>query len=429
MAKVAPGAESGETTDTPLLTLEGKGMFLMAPGITTVQFYEGDSAAAAVYLRERLGQVVALSPWIAGRLVHKKKVHGALAHIRHARSDTEIPAAAVDALFAVDESLTITADMSYTAMTKAVNKSAAHIKRASSKLLNKDAPFARLTVAPASGGPNGFCVIFSMSHVVVDGASYYATLNMLSDGAELKPINAVRKQALADQVESYVGKKEHAAAMGGAGIWNGIGCMIRGPKARMHCYLLDEDKVAAAKAAAVATDDAAARGVKFVSTNDVITSGLGCMVKARLLTMAINFRGKIPGITFDDAGNYHHGLIYDAKGFGSAAAIRQSLAGPAPMSRASPWPSALTRSRCRMAMITSWASMARGSLDVPNCAQTMHLPVVNPAEAIMDMAVVFKARPGKVGMLLFLKRTGKADIAKHLPVGEELAPAMFGAKQ
>ena len=52
-------------------------------------------------------------------------------------------------------------------------------------------------------------------------------------------------------------------------------------------------------------------GVDFVSTNDILTSHFGELSSVRILHMAMNFRGRLPGIEHTDAGNYECALLYD----------------------------------------------------------------------------------------------------------------------
>lgn len=424
--RVAPAAgkksvfEAKKTADVPLLKLESGKMFLLGEGITTVQFFEGDAVAAAVFLKERLAQVIEASPWIGGVLVKNASMHGKLAAIRYSKNLDKIRYSKnIDALFDVDETLQLSEDMPYKALAKAVTRSRAHVPRGV-KLLNKPLPFTRLTVVPrASGG--GFAVIFSMSHVVADGATYYTVLGMLSAEGAVQPVDAARKQAAQDAVPGQVGPRFQARLLGVPVALNGIGEMLWGKRARMHCLLVDGERLGVAKAAAKA---AAPEVPGHISTNDVLTSGFGRLVKARLLLMAIDFRNRIDGLTFGDAGNYHSGLLFDAAAYSHPSTIRAALTGPPPLSRAA-LPGTLAQVRCRMAMITNWASMSKGELALPGCKQTLHVPCVNAAELSWDSAIVFKPRPAEVAVLAFLKRRSAEELRAELPLGAPVNEKMF----
>merc|ERR1712046_109246 len=113
-----------------------------------------------------------------------------------------------------------------------------------------------------------------------------------------------------------------------------------------------------------------------ISMNDVLTSNYGNLVKPRVLTMAIDFRGKIAGLSEKDAGNYHSGLLYDKNGYATPSAIRESLTGPLPLSRVT-LPGCCSAMFCRQATITNWASMTKGEFSIAGCNQTLQLPCVD----------------------------------------------------
>ena len=71
-----------------------------------------------------------------------------------------------------------------------------------------------------------------------------------------------------------------------------LGC---GKKPECVAFYLDDDRLAAAKAAAVAEDGS----VAYVSTNDVITSAFFNAVGARIGMMGMDCRGRIDGIGDD----------------------------------------------------------------------------------------------------------------------------------
>ena len=67
------------------------------------------------------------------------------------------------------------------------------------------------------------------------------------------------------------------------------------------------------------------KGPRWVSTNDVITSGFASIVNPRLFEMRVNWRGKLPYITDVHAGNYEGSLLYCPKDYATPALIRKSI--------------------------------------------------------------------------------------------------------
>lgn len=69
-------------------------------------------------------------------------------------------------------------------MVQCVNGSGAKIPQGR-KLVNKGLPVSKLTIA--SAGAAGFAVIFSMSHTIANGGTYYQILNMISADGTITP--------------------------------------------------------------------------------------------------------------------------------------------------------------------------------------------------------------------------------------------------
>ena len=60
-------------------------------------------------------------------------------------------------------------------------------------LLGRDLPLARVSVLESS--PGEFAVVFSLSHAVADGRTYYDVLRMLQPGAEVRTLRVARVHA------------------------------------------------------------------------------------------------------------------------------------------------------------------------------------------------------------------------------------------
>jgi hypothetical protein len=188
--------------------MEGKGMFLMAPGINTVSFYEGDLTGAKDYLRARLLQIWEANKWLGATIVQDKKKHGKLAALRW--STKEAP---IDDMFSfVDDPASplcgLSSSSKYVDVVKAVcGKDGANVPSGLNIIKSPTQPILRLTVAAGPPGKNAFTVVLSISHIACDGTSYYQVLNMLSSESEIMPLNVVRKQELHNQIPSLVGEK------------------------------------------------------------------------------------------------------------------------------------------------------------------------------------------------------------------------------
>ena len=418
VAPVEPAADNSTTYDEPLLTYESSLGAMMGEGITTVTFFTGDLATATAFLRERLAIVSAANPWILGRIV-KEKQHGKKAALRFSTS----PPPVTEDVFVVNETLKLSEDMLYEDMVKLVNGSGAKIPQGR-KLLNKPLSVSKTTVLPTAEG--GFAVIFSMSHTIANGSTYYQILNMLSTDGKVFPMNTVRRDDLHERVTEYMGKSHYAWLNGAGAIFNGLGKALCGKDPTAHCFLVDDEKLAAAKAEARAQPGAPAR----ISANDVLTARYGKACGSRVLIMAADFKGRIEGTTVEDAGQYHAGLLLDEDGYAEPATIRNALTGPTPLSRCAIPPGCCASLGVQVGLITSWAAFK--NLAIPACTLTLHTPCEQTSGIVVkaqeDTCIVFNPRPGKIAMLCISKHLSSAELLAALPFEGPLSPKMWPVK-
>ena len=427
--KIAPAPPEG-TTEVVLSAFESNGFGgLLGEGITTVTFFKGDLQNAASFLRERLAQVAAANPWIFGNLV-KEKQHGKRCALRFSTK----PPAVTDDVFAVRR-FVLSDDTEYGLFVKRVNASGAKIP-SGRKLLNKPLPVCKLTLCrayavddvrttqgeTAADADGGFALIFSMSHVVCNGGTYYQLLNMLSADGEVVAMNPTRQEALQDKVYEYMGRKEYAFLNGAANMCNALRKVFFGKNPKAYCFLVDDAKLSEAKAAAKAKPDAPDR----ISANDVLTSAYGKVCQSSLLIMACDFKGRIEGTSATDAAQYHAALLLDADGYGSPASIRKALMGPPPLSRAA-LPTFWKAQGSRLGLITSWAALK--SLSIPSCQLTLHTPCEQTSGLVVkaqdDTCIVFNPKPGKLAMLCMTTKLSPDELMAALPFEGPLNPFMW----
>ena len=175
-----------------LLEMEGKGMFLMAPGVTTVTFYRGDVGKAAAFLRARLRAVWEKNKWLGATIVKDKSVHPKLAALRYSTTACPLYAMFCFVEDAASPLAGLSADTPYVQLVKDV---CAHASVPAGTAMIKSKthiPISKLTVAPGPAGSNSFTVVLSISHIACDGASYYQVFKQLS--AETKEIAILKRR-------------------------------------------------------------------------------------------------------------------------------------------------------------------------------------------------------------------------------------------
>ena len=286
MAKVSPDAH------IPLLKDESGGL-MWEEGISTITFYKGgDFQTVSKSLRAQLALVVGSNPWLAGLLVKTKK--GPC--LRHPIKPSETD---IDSLFAVysanDISFKLKRSSPYSQICKNMYSSRKIIVGNGQALLGKNKPVAILSIVELESGY--FSLIFSVSHVVADGRTYYEIFKMLQPGAPVRELNPDRIMSFSDTMRDMCGRKSMAWIDSPSTMCMFLPGMLCGKKAQCFAFYLDAERVTAAKTANIEGSN-----VPYVSTNDVITSAFLNEVDARIGLMGMDLRNRIDGIEEDLAG-------------------------------------------------------------------------------------------------------------------------------
>ena len=166
---------------------------------------------------------------------------------------------------------------------------------------------------------------------------------------------------------------------------------------------------------------------EFISANDVITSGFAKTIDAEMLTMAMDFRGKLSGLTKEHAGCYHLGVVFGREGYESPNTIRKALTSPAPYSRCKKLPGWCIYGNYS-GVISNWSSLCKGGLVIPDATQTLHIPFIDITSMTTDICVVFNAKPGKIAIMVALQHGDENTLKKEIPClsDESVNEKMFG---
>ena len=166
-----------------------------APGIATITFYKGDVRAAEPALQAQLAKVVAANPWLAGKLV-KSKAHGVV--IRHPAEPSEADlgrlffASSSPAGGAADKkkAFKFAPGTPYMKLCADLYKSSV-IVGSGAAIVGKEKYVSSLALAESSEA-GSFALVFSLSHSVGDGRTYYEVLSMLRPGADVRALSSAR---------------------------------------------------------------------------------------------------------------------------------------------------------------------------------------------------------------------------------------------
>ena len=379
MARVAAETPADAMRDIQLLKDEEGGL-MYEEGIATISFYKGDFRPAADALRAQLALVVASNPWLAGRLV---KADNGL-RLRHPASPSP---ADIDSLFTATAAgdagaFKLRPSAPYTKICTDLYQSGKAVVGSGTSLVgkawDKAKPVALLTLAESA--PGEFALIFSMSHAVGDGRTYYEIFQMLQPGAAVRVLSTDRVMSFSEAMRDVCGRKDlEWAEKAGSNCLMIMSLMFQ-KKVKCFAWHLDSERLAAAKSAAAADGQ-----VPYVSTNDVLTSAFFTKCRTRIGFMGMDCRERIKDVSKDLAGNYVTALVMDPHTFKTPASVRKMLSSTPHETTHEPLPTCCGY-MCggqsgKSAMVTNWSSFAGGLIQLQGCEMVIHLPVKVRARA------------------------------------------------
>ena len=393
------------------------------PPVSAISFFdclESDLPSAEAWIRARVTQIAVANRWILGRLVHATDTGRKSLAVPRSLSKEDL-----QRLFLTNpKHFCPSRDMNPEQLAKEYAKIILPYKSAAYD--KEDVLACRFVFAHT---PRGFCIVFSMSHTIGDGNTFYNIMNQLSESDEVRPLNPKRKLDFSDNIKSVVDSSMEpgigaiiavVVSMFVTFLVNVIKRMFTRQKARLLTGLIDNERVAQVKA------EAKRRGtVPFVSTNDIITSAFANATGSDVCTaMAIDLRERMRGLTKSHAGNYIEVLLFDAANTATPDRVRLALLHPRFRCRDKPLPSICGGKilSSQYGIITNWASFSK-PIHIPGCVEQLHQPMMIELSAAlpyipMAIMIVFRATAQRVGVLwLIPSRAGSdKDVLGDMPI-------------
>eukprot|EP00756_Hemistasia_phaeocysticola_P046096 Hpha_TRINITY_DN19863_c0_g1::TRINITY_DN19863_c0_g1_i1::g.132055::m.132055 len=414
-----------ETLSEKLLPDEYNKSMMNIPAITTITWFKGRRLEATAALRRRLVEVLEANPWAAGRLVWR----GNEVFVEYNKT---IDDGVVERFFnpqsregKVRAPLDISSSMSHAKLCLLITGSAAEVPTGKA-CVDRGEPLVALSVVPDAVRPDeGFGVIWSVSHCLADGWTYYKLLSMFSSNGSVTPMNVSRRQEFSKEGFAATGEEGGAYLRSMTFLLNVIWGMF-GREPSVFSYYLDPSRVKDAKAAAMsAADDP---HLSFVSTNDVVVSAFARASRLRLLLMPINLRGRLTNYAPSDAGNYDSCFLLAPTDFATPLMIRGMLASGPPFQRGGggagqpgAFPGLLEGLSCRMGVVTNWLFACFEEVVLEGCDQEVHLPLSNNNACPFDIAIVYRPHRGVAAVAFFVRTSEASVLHSELPLGREVS--------
>lgn len=375
-AAQAPAA--GEVESIRLLQFEG--VQLRTPTVSRLTFYEGKPPLE--FIRERVAEICRMNPWLQGRLVRKdKKLF--LVHPKRATG--------IEPFVKVVDMPALRFDSGFSELTQSLKGLV--VKRGSA-CVDQDEDLFRVVVANIS--EERFALIVSVSHVISDGHTFYQLFRMLSETEPVRPLIVERVYSSGTDMHAAVrGGDDTLPWLGAPGfIVNAVGTMLRRRAPQYNLFSIDQQAVETRK-----SEYQAAHHPKFITSNDVVMSDFFSSTDCALVFMTVNFRGRIPNLTSDHAGNYQRLIAYQREDFARPELIRSAMAD---FRRAvsGDLPGFFRSTRVKMGAITNSASLYKDVL-LPGCTLLSHRPVVDSEQFVpFDHALMlFKSRQDQLALI------------------------------
>lgn len=177
--------------------------------------------------------------------------------------------------------------------------------------------------------------------------------------------------------------------------------MMFGGNVKLNAQYVDKEKIREWK-------EKEAGNADYISTNDILTSTFSQSVGADVLLMAINLRNRVENTYSNDAGNYSLVVVHDRQSSKRPSDIRTSLNDGPPFKRKgnSSLPGFYQTVKAQCSLITNWAfSSFNADIELPTSTEgtvspiELHLPVYDPKSIAFPIAIIFKPKAGRLGMI------------------------------
>ena len=359
---------------------------LRSPTVPRVTFYEGRPPMD--FIREKVAELCRKNPWLQGRLTND---NGRVV-LRYPKSPNGI-----DRYLRVIDVPSMSFDMGFPEFADALKELS---PKRGNLCVDKEEDLFRIIVVNIS--ENRFALVLAMSHVYSDGHTFYQVHKMLSSTAPVRPLIVERIYSSLADIDAVIpgGHDTFRWMLSPGFVVNMASSMLLRRRPKLHLFTVNQRMIDERK-----KDYEANHKPKFISSNDVLTSEFFSKTDCDVMLMTVNFRGRLPHLTADHAGNYQSVIAYQREDFASPELIRTGLSDYR-RAVSGELPGFLRSTRLKIGAITNAAGFYE-DIVLPGCKVLSHRPVIvdyAPLIPFQHIVFVFKARNDQMGVI-----TGSKD--------------------
>ena len=337
--------------DTAIVNLMDHESYIMPamPSITTITKLKIKDGNIAYHLRTKLTEMIKQNPWLAGRLT--RKFASLKVELRYnAKCSPDI----ANAHFSVVKYEGEDDDMTYDQYLKSFHKYS--VLRGGECINNPHGKLFAVTLLYSTKSDDVY-LVFSLSHMIADGFTFYQLYNMLDSSTPVLPLEATRSTQYEQELVKLFGK-EHASWHHNWFIPVGLlACSFFRPRMQSYVIKVSNHWLEKQKKDYQTNEHTAASGNKpeYISNNDILTAWHNKISGGNVHIMALNLRNRTPIFTDKMAGNYENSMIYNTPSDGhTPEAIRRSIT--AFQSASNSMPGALKTLLWNGSLTTNWSS-------------------------------------------------------------------------
>jgi len=290
---------------------------LNVPPVVTLTWFRGDVRQASDILQQRLQAILDANPWLGGHVGKNYDSRAAghklcLVYNNNRKKQLRAQDYMTIIVNGDSESSPISRTTPVTELFPACRPF--YLKNGAKE------PLVNVTILPCQDNPNThFALIFAVSHLVADGHTYYTLLSQLCSDSVPQSLTADRIRTTSEQQREASGPENYDLIQGRTILniaWQVLLVKLGLMQPTTELFaVVDSEQLKMQKKAAITSSESSSNNdhedddddVRFVSSNDILTSWFFRQADCPVAFMGLNWRNRLNGHTDRHAGNYMSG--------------------------------------------------------------------------------------------------------------------------